>query len=67
MVRINQTKNTKINENEIGKIIVDTAAALHREPGPGLLETVYEVIPVYELVRGGLSVKRQISVLNRIS
>jgi len=38
-----------MNENEIGKIIVDTAVLVHKEIGPGLLETVYEVILSYEL------------------
>ena len=33
-----------MNENEIGRIIVDTAVAVHKEVGPGLLETVYEGI-----------------------
>ncbi len=51
-----------MNENEIGKIIVDTALLVHKEIGPGLLETVYEVILSYELERSGLSVKRQLSV-----
>jgi GxxExxY protein len=51
-----------MNENEIGKIIVDTAISLHKELGPGLLESVYEVILAYELERSGLSVKRQVPV-----
>jgi GxxExxY protein len=51
-----------MNENEIGKIIVDAAVAVHKELGPGLLETVYEVILAYEIERHGLSVKRQVSV-----
>lgn len=51
-----------MNENEIGKIIVDTAVAVHKELGPGLLETVYEVILAYELERRGLSVNRQVSI-----
>ena len=53
---------SKMNENEIGKIIVDTAVSVHKELGPGLLETVYEVILAYELEKSGLSVKRQLSV-----
>ncbi|TVL99200.1 MAG: GxxExxY protein [Candidatus Brocadia sp. WS118] len=51
-----------MNENEIGKIIVDTAIAVHRELGPGLLESVYEVILAYELRKCGLSVNRQVSI-----
>ncbi|MDN3513191.1 MAG: hypothetical protein NG747_02185 [Candidatus Brocadia sp.] len=31
-----------MNENEIGKIIVDAAVAVHRKLAPGLLESVYE-------------------------
>lgn len=33
-----------MNENEIGTIIVDCAVHLHQALGPGLLETVYEVV-----------------------
>jgi vacuolar-type H+-ATPase catalytic subunit A/Vma1 len=33
-----------MTENEIGTIIIDTAIAVHRELGPGLLESVYEDI-----------------------
>ncbi len=33
-----------MTENEIGKIVVDAAIAVHRALGPGLLESVYEVI-----------------------
>ncbi|PIU63852.1 MAG: GxxExxY protein [Armatimonadetes bacterium CG07_land_8_20_14_0_80_40_9] len=51
-----------MDENEIGKIIVDTSVAVHKELGPGLLETVYEVILAYELERHGLSIKRQVSI-----
>ena len=51
-----------MNENEIGKIIVDAAVAVHRELGPGLLESVYEVILAYELKKRGLSVNRQVSM-----
>ena len=53
-----------VNENGIGNIIVDTAVALHKELGPGLLETVYEVILAHELERHGLSVDRQVCIPN---
>ena len=33
-----------MNENQIGKIVIDSCIAIHKELGPGLLETVYEVI-----------------------
>ena len=43
-----------MDENEIGKIIINTAAGLHKEPGPGLLETVYEPILMHKLKDQGL-------------
>ncbi len=36
-----------MTENELGTIIVESAIAVHRELGPGLLETVYERSPWY--------------------
>lgn len=51
-----------MNENEIGKIIVETAVSLHKELGPGLLETVYEVILAHKLKDHGLSIDRQVAV-----
>jgi GxxExxY protein len=51
-----------MTENDIGRIVVDAAVAVHRELGPGLLESVYEVILAYELGKRGLSVKRQVPI-----
>ncbi len=51
-----------MKENEIGTIVVESAIAIHRELGPGLLESVYEVVLEYELSRRGLSVKRQLPI-----
>ena len=51
-----------MNENIIGTIIVDTAIDLHRKLGPGLLESVYEVIFMKFLIKKGLSVQRQVSI-----
>jgi GxxExxY protein len=45
-----------MTENEIGTIVVGSAIEVHRELGPGLLETVYEVVLAHELQqRGGES------------
>jgi GxxExxY protein len=49
-----------MTENEIGKIVVDTALAVHRELGLGLLESVYEVILARELQLRGLRAERQV-------
>lgn len=38
-----------MNENEIGKIVVDCAVKLHKELGPGLLESVYEILLARDL------------------
>lgn len=51
-----------MRENEIGTIVVETAIAVHQELGPGLLETVYEVVLAGELQNKGLKVERQVSV-----
>lgn len=49
-----------MTENEISKIVLDAAFEIHRELGPGLLESVYEAIMEYELVNTyGLKVSRQ--------
>jgi GxxExxY protein len=56
-------EGTKImHENAIGKIVVDTAVCLHRELGPGLLESVYEILMVHELETRGLKVRRQVPI-----
>lgn len=46
----------------MGKIIVDSAVQLHRELGPGLLETVYEVVLAHEIEDRGLKVERQVNI-----
>ena len=48
-----------MKENEIGKIVVDAAIAVHRALGPGLLETVYEVTLAHELQKHGMAIERQ--------
>jgi GxxExxY protein len=54
---------TAMNENEISKIIVDSAIEVHRElGGPGLIEGVYEEAMVEELTQRGLQVERQLQV-----
>jgi GxxExxY protein len=48
--------------NRITDRIISAAIAVHRELGPGLLESAYEACLVYELIQHGLSVERQKSV-----
>jgi GxxExxY protein len=47
------------SENEIGQIIVDRALQVHRELGPGLLESTYEACLCHELRETGLNVEVQ--------
>ena len=52
-----------MTENEISKVIVDSAIEVHRElGGPGLLESVYEEAMMEELLRRGMQVGRQLQV-----
>jgi GxxExxY protein len=48
-----------MHENEIAAKIVDAAFKIHKTVGPGLLESVYETILVYELTKRGLHFTRQ--------
>ena len=48
-----------MTENEIAKQVLDAAFAIHIKLGPGLLESVYEVVLAYELQKRGLTAERQ--------
>lgn len=48
-----------MTENELSKVIVNTAYQIHSQLGPGLLESVYEEIMYFELKKQGLQVERQ--------
>lgn len=49
-------------ENDIGTKVIAAAIGVHRELGPGLLESVYEVILARPLSELGLHVERQVPV-----
>ncbi len=51
-----------MTENEIARQIVDAAYVVHSTFGPGLLESVYEVVLAEELVSRGLSVVTQLPI-----
>lgn len=48
--------------NNLGAIILDAAITVHRELGPGLLESAYELALARELVLRDVNVKTQIPV-----
>jgi GxxExxY protein len=43
-----------MNENDIARIIVDSAFKVHNALGPGLLESVYRAALAFELTKRGL-------------
>lgn len=51
-----------MDENEISKRIVETGFKMHTVLGPGLLESVYEVVLAHELTNQGLIVERQVQI-----
>ena len=51
-----------MNEEEIGRQVVDACIRVHSVLGAGLLEGVYEACLAYELEKRGLKVKRQMAL-----
>ena len=48
-----------MHENEIAKTVLDASFVVHTKLGPGLLESVYEVVLAHELRKAGIFVERQ--------
>ncbi|MGZ3900121.1 MAG: GxxExxY protein, partial [Bacteroidia bacterium] len=48
-----------MTENEISKLVFDSALKVHQNLGPGLLESAYEECLFYELKKTGLKVEKQ--------
>jgi GxxExxY protein len=48
-----------MTENEISKIVFDSALKVHKALGPGLLESAYEECLVYELKKTDLKIEKQ--------
>lgn len=51
-----------MTENEAARIVVDVAFHIHKQLGPGLLESVYEAIMIIELRKRGIHVDNQVPV-----
>ncbi|MBK8301196.1 MAG: GxxExxY protein [Chitinophagaceae bacterium] len=49
-----------MHENEIGTLILDAAFQVHKELGPGLLESTYETCISYEASQMGLFIETQL-------
>ena len=48
-----------MSENDISKIVFESALKIHRVLGPGLLESAYEECMFYELKKYNLKVEKQ--------
>ena len=51
-----------MEENDIATTILDAAFEVHRELGPGLLESIYEQCLLYELREKGVRVRNQVKL-----
>ncbi len=51
-----------MTENEISSKIIGAAIEVHKQLGPGLLESTYEVCLYYELKQLNLDVKQQLAL-----
>jgi GxxExxY protein len=51
-----------MTENEIARVVVDCAYQIHTKLGPGLLESVYEVVLASMLSKRGLKAERQVPI-----
>ncbi len=49
----------KTHLNKITQTVIGAAMAVHRELGPGLLESAYEACLAFELTQRGLAIERQ--------
>jgi GxxExxY protein len=48
--------------DEISRLVIGEAIQIHKELGPGLLESVYEAVLEAALLRSGLHVGRQVPI-----
>ncbi len=51
-----------MRHNELSGIVIDCAIDIHRRLGPGLLESVYQEVLLYELRKRGLRVEKELPI-----
>ena len=51
-----------MNENTLSYEVIGIALELHKNIGPGLLESTYENALAYDLMKAGFDVKQQVSM-----
>ncbi len=59
---VNVVAKARRDVEEVAALVVDTALQVHKDLGPGLLETVYEAVLAKMLESQGLKVERQKSI-----
>jgi len=57
-----ETERVPAAVNDVGTAVMDAAFAVHRQLGPGLLESVYEHCLAEELKQNGMAVERQVPI-----
>lgn len=55
-------ESTSEEIEKVARVVVDAAFAVHKQLGPGLLESIYEVCLAYEIGKRGLTALRQVKV-----
>ena len=51
-----------MEENEISGIVIDKCLKIHKSLGPGLLESVYEEVLIYELQQDNFKCEKQVEI-----
>ncbi len=53
-------ENRVMNENILSSKVIGACIEVHKQLGPGLLESTYEICLAYELKQMGFNIKRQV-------
>jgi GxxExxY protein len=56
------TESTEKNVNKLSEVVIGCAIEVHRELGPGLLESAYEICLCRELSLRGVPFQRQVAI-----
>lgn len=51
-----------MTENEVSKVVVESALKVHRNLGPGLLESTYQACLLYELKKKNIFVESEVAL-----